>query len=144
MIGVQAGGVEQNTGKSGDAGRRAAASPAVGEESVFKLPEISVQAKRIVAPNSLIIRQVGIDDMEAYNAHTVGEALNCAPGVNVQIGGTSGDARAWVRGYRDRDVLVLLDGIPIASGFERTIDLNEISVQGINSIDVIKSAPSVI
>jgi outer membrane cobalamin receptor len=74
----------------------------------------------------------------------VGEALNYVPGVNVQIGGTSGDARAWVRGYRDRDVLVLFDGIPVASGFEGTIDLNEIAVQRVSSIDVIKSAPSVI
>ena len=81
---------------------------------------------------------------EAKNAHTVGEALNFVPGVNVQVGGTSADARAWVRGYRDRDVLVLFDGIPVASGFEGTIDLNEIAVQGVTSIDVIKSAPSVI
>jgi outer membrane cobalamin receptor len=41
-------------------------------------------------------------------------------------------------------VLVLFDGIPIASGFEGTIDLNEIAVENISAIKVLKSAPSVI
>jgi len=113
-------------------------------DKVFPLPEIVVQGKRIEAPPSLIVRRVTAADIEARNAHTVGEALTYVPGVNVQIGGTSGDARAWIRGYRDRDVLVLFDGIPIASGFEGTIDLKEIAVQRFSSINVIKSAPSVI
>ena len=113
-------------------------------EEVFPLPEIAVQGKKIEAPPSLIVRRVTTADIRARNAHTVGEALVHVPGVNVQIGGTSGDARAWIRGYRDRDVLVLFDGIPIASGFEGTIDLKEISVQRVSSINVMKSAPSVI
>lgn len=119
-------------------------SPTENGETAFQLPQIAVAGKKVIAPPSLIVRKVSIEDMQAINAHTVGDALTYVPGVNVQIGGSSGDARAWVRGYRDRDVLVLFDGIPIASGFEGTIDLNEIAVQGITSIDVIKSAPSVI
>ena len=113
-------------------------------ESVFPVPEIVVTAKRIEAPQVLIVREVTIDDIVAQNAHTAGEALTFVPGVNVQVGGTSGDARAWIRGFRDRDVLVLFDGIPVASGFEGTIDLNEIAVQRVSTIKVMKSAPSVI
>lgn len=122
----------------------AAAGSETDDQTVFQLPEIIVQGKKVDAPPSLIVRQVTIEDMEASNSHTVGDALMYVPGVNVQIGGTSGDARAWVRGYRDRDALVLFDGIPILSSFEGTIDLNEIAVQGVNTIDVITSAPSVI
>ena len=113
-------------------------------EAVFPVPEIVVMGKKIEAPPTLVVREVTVVDIQARNAHTVGEALTYVPGVNVQIGGTSGDARAWIRGYRDRDVLVLFDGIPIASGFEGTIDLNEIAVQRVSAINVIKSAPSVI
>jgi outer membrane cobalamin receptor len=114
------------------------------DDVVFQLPRIIVEGKRPEAPPSLIVRKLDFEDFVATNSHTVGEALIYVPGVNVQVGGTSGDARAWVRGYRDRDVLVLFDGIPVASGFEGTIDLNEIAVQRVASIDVIKSAPSVI
>lgn len=111
---------------------------------VFPLPEIVVTAKKIQAPPSIIVRTVGIEDIEAWNAPTAGEALTYVPGVNVQIGGNSADSRAWIRGFRDRDVLVLYDGIPVASGFEGTIDLNEISLQSVSTLKVMKSAPSVI
>lgn len=114
------------------------------QEAVFPLPEVAVTAKKIDAPPSLIVREVTVEDIQAWNAQTVGDALTYVPGVNVQIGGSSGDARAWVRGFRDRDVLVLFDGIPVASGFEGTIDLNEIAVQRISNIRVMKGAPSVI
>jgi iron complex outermembrane receptor protein len=141
-----ASGSDNMTSKSLDEHAPAANSKAEAErgKDVFPLPEIAVQARRIEAPASLVIRTVSSEDIEARNAHTVGEALTYVPGVNVQIGGTSGDARAWIRGYRDRDVLVLFDGIPIASGFEGTIDLNEIAVQRVTDINVMKSAPSVI
>jgi iron complex outermembrane receptor protein len=112
---------------------------------VFPTPAIVVSAARIVdAPPTLVVREVSVADLEAYNAHTVGEGLIPVSGVNVQNGGTSGDLRAWIRGYRDRDTLVLFDGIPIASGFEGTIDLNEIATEQVGSIKVLKSAPSVI
>ncbi len=112
--------------------------------AVFPMPEIVVTAKKIDAPPTIISRQASALDISAWNSHNVGDALTYVPGVNVQIGGSSGDARAWIRGYRDRDVLVLFDGIPIASGFEGTIDLNEIAVENISSVKVLKSAPSVI
>lgn len=115
-----------------------------GSSEVFPLPEIIVTAKKIQAPPSIIVRSVGLEDIEAWNAQTAGEALTWVPGVNVQNGGSSADARAWIRGFRDRDVLVLYDGIPIASGFEGTVDLNEISLQAVSNIKVMKSAPSVI
>jgi outer membrane cobalamin receptor len=113
-------------------------------EEVFPLPEIAVTAKRIEAPATIVVRTVSIQDIEAWNAPTAGEALTYVAGVNIQIGGSSADSRAWIRGFRDRDVLVLFDGIPIASGFEGTIDLNEISLQNISRIKVMKSAPSVV
>jgi iron complex outermembrane receptor protein len=114
------------------------------QDDIFPLPEIAVTAKKIDAPPTIIVRKVSLEDISARNAHTAGDALTYVSGVNVQIGGSSGDARAWIRGFRDRDVLVLFDGIPIASGFEGTIDLNEIAMESVSGIKVMKSAPSVI
>lgn len=124
----------------------AAAQSAAPEnrENVFPLPTVAVTAKRIEAPPTLIVRQVTAADIAARNAHTVGDALIHVPGVNAQIGGTSGESNVWIRGYRDRDVLVLFDGIPIASGFEGSVDLNEFALQRVASIQVMKGAPSVI
>lgn len=123
----------------------AAAEPAARSKEAFPLPEITVTARsEVVSPPTLVVREVTTVDIEAYNAHTVGDGLTPTPGVNVQYGGTSGDARAWIRGFRDRDTLVLFDGIPVASGFEGTIDLNEIATEQVASMKVLKSAPSVI
>jgi outer membrane cobalamin receptor len=110
----------------------------------FLLPEILVTAKRAEAPATLIVREVTPTDIAALNAHTAGDALRLVPGVNVQYGGGSGDARAWIRGFRDRDTLVMVDGIPVASAFEGTVDLNEIAVSSLSHINVVKTAPSVI
>jgi outer membrane cobalamin receptor len=110
---------------------------------VFPLPEILITAQAAEAPATLIVRKVDVGDIQAWNAHTAGDALKQVPGVNVQYGGGSGDARAWIRGFRDRDTLVLFDGIPIASAFEGTIDLNEITVGNLSTIRVMKAAPSV-
>lgn len=108
------------------------------------MPEIIVSEENQPAPSSLIVRQVTVEDIQMWNAHTVGEALTLVPGINVQYGASSGDARAWIRGYRDRDTLILFDGIPIASGYQGTIDLNEISIDSVSQIKVMKGAPSVI
>jgi vitamin B12 transporter len=116
----------------------------VGSATVFPLPEVLVTATQPEAPTSLVVREDNEGDIKAWNARTAGEALTQVPGISVQYGGSSGDARAWIRGFRDRDTLVLFDGIPIASAFEGTIDLNEIAVNEVSSIRVIKSAPSVI
>ena len=113
-------------------------------DNAFTLPEILVSTRKMEAPAAIIVRRVSREDIDAWNSHTAGDALTYVPGVNVQIGGSSADARAWIRGFRDRDVLVLYDGIPIASGFEGTIDINEISLEAVSSIKVMKSAPSVI
>lgn len=121
-----------------------ASQGSVKDDTAFPLPEIIVSTRRIIAPSSIIIRSLNAEDISASNAHTAGDALTFVPGVNIQVGGTSADSRAWIRGFRDRDVLVLYDGIPIASGFEGTIDLNEISLTSVKTIKVMKSAPSVI
>jgi len=109
----------------------------------YALPEIVVTAKKLTGSSNLA-REIDTETIEAWNAHTAAEVLVQTPGVNVQYGGSSGDARIWMRGFRDRDILVLFDGIPIASAFEGNIDLNEISMEAVTNVRVTKGAPSVI
>ncbi len=45
------------------------------------LPELIVNARKITAPSSIILRTVSPDDISAWNAHTVGDALTYVPGV---------------------------------------------------------------
>ena len=122
----------------------AAAAPAPEYKSTLVLPEIVVVGKRMEDAPAITYRETTELDFAAWNATTVADALTQTPGVNVQYGAESGEARAWIRGVRDRSVLVLFDGIPVASGFEGTIDLNEISIENVSRIKTMTAAPSVI
>lgn len=132
---------------AGPAGSQAAEGSEVAEEQaelVFPIPTVVVIGKRIDAPPTQITRVVGLEDFTAWNAANMAEALTYTPGVNVLVGGTTGDASPWIRGFRDRDLLVLFDGIPIGDSLEGSVDLNDFSLQRVASVRVMKSAPSVI
>lgn len=113
-------------------------------KSTQLLPEIVVVGQRVEPAPAITFHETTKLDFEAWNATTVAEALTQTPGVNVQYGADSGEARAWIRGFRDRSVLVLFDGIPVASAFEGTIDLNEIAIDNVSRIVTMVAAPSVI
>ena len=121
-----------------------AADAAREQKSTLVLPEIVVVGKRMEEAPAITYHETTPLDFAAWNATTVAEALTQTPGVNVQYGAESGEARAWIRGFRDRSVLVLFDGIPVASAFEGTIDLNEISIANVSRIKTMTAAPSVI
>ena len=96
--------------------------PASTDASPFPMPEILVTGRPIDAPRSVVVREATAQDMSAWNARTAGDALPYVPGVNVLYGGSSGDARIWIRGFRERDLLLLFDGVPIAgAGFATRI-----------------------
>jgi iron complex outermembrane receptor protein len=115
-----------------------------GDSTAFPLPNVIVIGKRDAAPPTIIIRDATETDFAEWNVRTAAGALARTPGVNVQIGGSSGDASPWIRGFRDRDILVLFDGIPVGSALEGTLDLNDISLNSVATTRVMKGAPSVI
>jgi iron complex outermembrane receptor protein len=114
------------------------------ESVAFPLPNVIVIGDRKSAPPSIIVRETDEVDFADWNVRTAAGALARTPGVSVQVGGSSGDASPWIRGFRDRDILVLFDGIPIGSALEGTLDLNEISINSVSTTRVMKGAPSVI
>jgi len=115
------------------------------ESALYFLPEIVVLAEAPTTPvrgtDKWVVDQT---DLAAFNAITVADALRYQPGVNIQYGASSAEARVWIRGFRDRDVLVLYDGVPMASAYDGTIDLNELTSGPVQRIQVSKAAPSVI
>ena len=110
---------------------------------LYYLPEIVVTAERKLVPLPKIGRTADENDFHARNAHNVAEALSQSSGINIQRS-SSGGARVLVRGFRHRDVLILFDGIPIASAYEGALDLNEVTITNVAKVKMIKDAPSVL
>jgi iron complex outermembrane receptor protein len=118
--------------------------PVAEQEQVFPLPTVAVIGRKVDAPPTQVVREVRQQDLIAWNAVSMADALTYTPGVNVLVGGTTGDASPWIRGFRDRDLLILFDGIPVGDSLEGSVDLNEFALQRVATIRVMKSAPSVI
>ncbi len=74
---------------------------------------------------------------------TVADALESVPGVNVVRYGAFGAATSiGIRGSSTQQVLVLVDGLPIAGGEIDDVNLEQYAVSGIDRIEVVEGGGS--
>ncbi|MFH1848325.1 MAG: TonB-dependent receptor plug domain-containing protein [Candidatus Omnitrophota bacterium] len=109
------------------------------DTDVFNLGEIVVSGDEGVRISST--SQISSYDIETKDAQTVDEALDFVPGVRLTVG-QKNEPYIMIRGFNQDDVLVLLDGIPISSPNYGYVDLNQVPVESIAKIKVIKGAVS--
>jgi outer membrane cobalamin receptor len=109
----------------------------------FDLGEIVVSKDTETILGSPSIIKVSSKDIEIKNAQTVDEALDFIPGVRLSVGSRN-EPYIMVRGFSQDKVLVLLDGVPIASPYYGYVDLSQIPVESIAKIKVIKNLVSVV
>ncbi len=92
-----------------------AALPAAAQTTT--LPDTIVTATRIATPAERVPATVTVIDrrtIEERGYQNLAEALATVPGMNlVQLGGPGQQASAFLRGAGSRNVLVLLDGVPL-------------------------------
>ena len=100
-------------------------------------------AGRPIIERSSTVRTVTQDDIRAYGARTLDEALALLPGVQIRTGG-AGVPRVDVRGFRGRHVVLLLDGIPLNSTFDGQADPSLIPVEEIAEIKLMPGTGSVL
>jgi len=107
----------------------------------FDLGEIVIAKERYGSLGSPAVAEVAYEDIEIRSAQTVDEALDFTPGVRVTVGAKN-EPYIKVRGFNQDDVLILLDGIPIADPFFGYVDLNQIPTESISKIKVTKGSVS--
>ncbi len=82
-------------------------------------------------------------EIEAMNAHTVGEVLSRMPGLFVNSNRDFGAATLInAQGVSARHVLILLDGIPWNFNFNETAETNTIPIGIVERIEVVKGPAS--
>ena len=113
-------------------------------EDIFSLGEIMVTASAISPIEAgETVHEISAEQIKSSNARTVDEALVLLSDVNVKMG-ADGVPRIEIRGFKARDILVLLDGVPINSAFDQQFDPSMIPVDGIAKIKVTAGASSVL
>jgi outer membrane cobalamin receptor len=109
----------------------------------YPLGEVVVSAERPVSEAAATVRTVTREDILAYGARTLDEALALLPGVEVRTGG-AGVPRVNVRGFRGRHLVLLLDGIPLNSTFDGQADPSLVPVEQIAAIKLTPGTGSVL
>lgn len=114
---------------------------AAGE--VFDLGDVLVTAKGDEANPVTSINTISMDDIVKQGANSVADALEFIPGIDIQAG-SKGQANLKLRGFDQRDVRVLIDGVPAHESYTGSLDLDQIPIDTIAKIKVIKGASSVL
>lgn len=86
---------------------------------------------------------VNAAEIARHGYRTVAESLAAVPGVNVVRYGAFGTlANVGIRGSSSSQVLVLLDGLPLAGSQTESLDLNQIPTTGIERIEIVEGGGS--
>ena len=92
-------------------------------------------------PSSGTVDVLEAETIRQTGAVTVGEALGLVPGVSLSIGGRA-EQKIWVRGYEQANVLVLVDGVPVADPYFGDLDLGQLPVFDVARVSVTRGAAS--
>ena len=112
------------------------------QDDVFSLGEIIVEGSsgvQDIAMNTTVTAE----DIRMTGAVNAAEALDYVPGVNV-VTTSKGEKNINIQGFGQRDVLVLIDGVPYYETKNGPLDLQHIPAGIISRIEVTKGASSVL
>ena len=113
------------------------------EMPVYSLDEVVVTATRTMkeiqeVPSSISV--ITAKDMEKKNIHTVRDAIGQMPGLYIDRKGDSSEIN--LRGFDTTDILVLVDGVQMNSTYNSSVNLNDIPVDNIERVEVLRGAAS--
>ncbi len=114
-----------------------------GTTDAYTLGEVLVTAPNQEVQKIQTEHTVTAEEIEERGARTLDEALALVPGVNVRHG-RDGIPQIDIRGFRTRDVTLLLDGVPFNSNYNGRFDPSAIPVEYIAKIEVTTGGQSVL
>jgi len=113
-------------------------------DDIFELGEVTVTAPAMTPIEAgETVHVINSQQMKDSNIRTLDEALVLLSDVNIKVG-PDGVPRVEIRGFKSRDILVLLNGVPINSAFDQQFDPSTIPVDSIEKIKVTTGASSVL
>jgi len=110
---------------------------------VYSLGEIVVTARK--APATLIsaLKEIDSDRISEEGVLNIAQAVELTPGAYVSIGSRN-EMLVQLRGIEQRQITVMLDGVPIYVPYDGIVDLGEIPITAVNKITVTEGNASVL
>lgn len=109
----------------------------------INLEEIIVTAKKDTISETAMVNEVSAEDIEAANAQTLADAVKSLPGIDITVG-SKNEHRPYLRGFDNKRITILLDGMPIYEPYNHSIDTEQLSVDSIEKIKVVRGGSSVL
>lgn len=103
----------------------------------FELGEIFSATSQPLGPTTATF-EVTAQDILDQNARSVADALRFVPGVYLSVGGTTAPSVASIRGLTARQNVVFIDGRPVYDPFFGDLRLENLPVDNIAKIKVVK------
>ena len=120
------------------------------EDKVFELGEIVVTEKAPAAESVTTVTERTREDFQAWSDYSVADALMGIPGGEVTLapGGLSGNGKQEslirLRGFETTDVMIMIDGMPLTEPNMKRVDLNQLILDNVAKIKIIKGPSSVL
>jgi iron complex outermembrane receptor protein len=126
------------------AGSAAQAAPNPADTMRVEGPPVQVSASRPLAtPGGASAVETKLDSGLVRPAPTIEQVLREMPLVVIRTN-SRGEAQPALRGAEDRQIAVLLDGIPITLGWDARTDLSVVPLTGARDIKLYRGLPSVL
>ncbi len=99
------------------------------------LPEFTVVGSRLFGPYSVF--EMESEDIQQAGANNLSDALSLVPGMVVRTN-SRGEAKLSTRGLAEREIVVLVDGVPIADSYTGSVNTAMVLSGAIGKINVTK------
>lgn len=115
-------------------------------EPVSRVNEVVVTATRTSVPKKRLTKSVSVitaDDIERRCVNTVQDVLRDVPGTFVRQSGAIGRTTSVaIRGSLDKQVLVLVDDVPVNSSTLGNFNFSTLPTQGVERVEVLRGSSS--
>lgn len=110
---------------------------------VYSLGEIVVTARRTPATLVSALKEVDSKRMGKEGVLNIAQAVALTPGAYVSIGSRN-EMLVQLRGIEQRQIAVMLDGVPIYVPYDGLVDLGQIPISAVSKITVTEGNASVL
>jgi iron complex outermembrane receptor protein len=113
------------------------------KEHVHDHQEVIVTAKKESITEITNLKEISGEEIEKSGALNPVQALETVPGVFYTVG-IRGEAILQLRGFNQRQFIIMIDGIPVYTPYDGQLDLSLFPVEGLAKIKVIKGISSTV
>lgn len=109
----------------------------------YDLSEIVVQEGEVAAQRLATVQRVGLAQLAQLQPASAADVVRLIPGAHVQVN-SRGEALVYLRGAAERQVALLLDGIPLNVPWDARFDLSLVPAGLLGEVEVVKGPFSVL